>query len=561
MVEYEEADAGSAATAAGARAQVNDETPPRGPVLEDEQFHRLARYGEPEHVDAGRELFTSGDNSYDFFLLRTATVDIVREPTAIEPQRRIYRGGPGDFLGELNLLTGQYVYLTARVVSAGTVVRIGAAMVRRALAEQVDIGDILIAAFQQRREVISAAAGSSLELVGRPEAAETLALRTYLAQFLLPHSWLDAASDHGRSLMTLSGLGDDDLPAALVDGAVLRRATPGSVAEALGLTYRPDGAPVDLVVVGAGPAGLAAAVYGASEGLVTVLLDRTGLGGQAAKSARIENYLGFPNGVSGEDLTRLAMVQALKFGVRIYSPCTVTGLDLADHRRPTVLLHDGDRIQCRAVIAATGAHYRRLDIPQWEAFEKSSCIRYAATELDVRGYKNQPVTVVGGANSAGQAALSLAACGATVNLIIRGADLEARMSSYLTDRIRAHPRIQVHTDSTVRELAGEGTLTSIVAESSGGRQDRLDSRALFCFIGADPASGWLAGVSKDNAGFVLTDSQLPARSSGTPLPFQTSAPRVFAVGDLRSGSTKRVATAVGDGASAVSSVHAALASR
>ncbi|MEU7739805.1 FAD-dependent oxidoreductase [Nonomuraea sp. NPDC049158] len=324
---------------------MNDGAARRGPVLNDEQFRRLAAYGEVEHAEAGRDLYVSGDDSYDFFLLLTATVDIVRDATAIEPERLIFHGGPDDFLGELNLLTGQHVYLTARVVSAGTVVRIGVAKLRRALAEQDDIADLVLTAFRERREVIRSAAGDVLEIVG---------------------------------------------------GSVSRRATPRTLAELLGLIYRADGSAVDLVVVGAGPAGLAAAVYGASEGLVTVLLDRSGLGGQAAKSARIENYLGFPHGVSGSNLTRLAMIQALKSGVRIHSPCAVTGLDLSDDRRPTVLLEDGVRIPCRAVIAATGAHYRRLDIPQWATFEKSGCIRYAATELDVREYEHQPVAVIGG---------------------------------------------------------------------------------------------------------------------------------------------------------------------
>ncbi|SDY91542.1 thioredoxin reductase (NADPH) [Asanoa ishikariensis] len=350
--------------------------------------------------------------------------------------------------------------------------------------------------------------------------------------------------------MGQAGLGADELPAAVVNGAALRRATPLRLASMLGLTYRTDGRPVDLVVVGAGPAGLAAAVYAASEGLDTILLDRTGLGGQAAKSARIENYLGFPQGVSGEHLTRLTMVQALKFGVRIYSPCAVAGVDLTDDRRPAVLLDNGARIDCRAVITATGADYRRLDVPRWSAFEQTGCIRYAATELDVRGYENQPVTVVGGANSAGQAALSLAGHGATVNLVLRGTDLGARMSSYLTDRIRAHPLIRLHTGSAVRELTGDDRLTSVVVERPDGRQDRLESGALFCFIGARPMSGWLSGIATDENGFVRTDGGLP---------FQTSAARVFAVGDLRAGSIKRVATAVGEGASAVSSVHAALA--
>ncbi|MFF5294363.1 FAD-dependent oxidoreductase [Paractinoplanes globisporus] len=525
-----------------------DDDAPSGPVLSAEQFGRLAGYGEPEWAEAGQQLYTPGDDSYDFFLLGTATVDIVRDATPAEPERLIYRGFPGDFLGELNLLTGQHVYLTARVVSAGDLVRIGPATLRRAIAEHADLADVLLEAFRVRRDVIRAAAGSALRIIGRPDAAETLGLRTYVTQLYLPHAWLDAASPPGNELMRSAGVGAGDLPAALVNGAVLRRATPATVAGALGLTYRAGDGPPDLVVVGAGPAGLAAAVYGASEGLATVLLDRSGLGGQAAKSSRIENYLGFPQGVSGEHLTRLAMAQALKFGVRIFSPCPVAGLDLSDPDRPAVLLADGSRIESRAVIAATGAHYRRLDLPRWAAFEKAGCIRYAATELDVRAYENRPVAVVGGANSAGQAALSLAAHGATVNLIIRGAGLEAGMSSYLIDRIRVHPRIRLYAGATVRALDGDHRLSSVVVEQATGRS-RLDCHALFCSIGAVPASEWLTGVDTDSDGFVRTASP----------PYQTSAPRVFAVGDLRSGSTKRVATAVGEGASAVSSVHAVLA--
>ena len=522
-----------------------------GPVLDDEQFHRLAQYGEAEQVQAGRSLYASGDSSYDFFLLRTATVDVVREATAIEPERLAYRRGPGEFLGELSLLTGQQVFATARVVTAGEVVRIGPRRLRQLLAEQVDLADLLIEAFRARREILRSAAGSALEIVGRPAAAETLDLRTYVTQLLLPHSLIDATSPAGRALLRSVRVAEDDLPVAVVGGRALRRATPGTVAEALGLTYRSDGSDPDLVVVGAGPAGLAAAVYGASEGLVTVLLDGSGLGGQAAKSARIENYLGFPEGVSGEHLTRRGMLQALKFGVHIYSPCAVAGLDRSDEDRPVVLLKDGSRIAAGAVIAATGARYRRLDVPRWAEFERNGCIRYSATELDVRGYESQPVTVVGGANSAGQAAMSLAARGCTVHLVLRGADLGARMSAYLADRIRVHPRIEIRTGSALRELGGDDALSSIVVESAGGRRERVDCRSLFCFIGADPESDWLTGVDTDDAGFV--------RTSGGSLPFQTSARRVFAVGDLRSGSIKRVATAVGEGASAVASVHQVLA--
>ncbi|WP_436535531.1 FAD-dependent oxidoreductase [Actinoplanes sp. HUAS TT8] len=528
------------------------DNPPGGPRLDDEQFRRLAGYGTVEHAETGRRLYVTGDDTYDLFLLGSASVDIVREATTIEPEHRVYQGRPGDFLGELSLLTGQHVYLTARVVSAGDVVRVGAAGLRRVLAEQVDLADVLIEAFRARRDTIRAAAGNALEIVGRSGDVAARDLRTYVAQLLLPHAWFDADAVPGIALMRSAGIGEAELPAAVVNGTVLRRATPGALAEALGLTYRTDGRPADLVVVGSGPAGLAAAVYAASEGLATVLLDRSGIGGQAAKSARIENYLGFPQGVSGESLTRLAMIQALKFGVRIFSPCAVTDLDLSEPRRPTVLLADGSRVEARAVIAATGAQYRRLDIPRWAAFERAGCIRYAASELDVRGYEDQPVTVIGGANSAGQAALSLAARGATVDLVVRGADLGARMSSYLTDRIHKHPAIRLHTGAAVRDLLGTDTLESIVVGRDGARADRLDCRALFCFIGADPVSDWLTGVARDERGFVRTDGR-------SALPFQTSAARVFAVGDLRSGSIKRVATAVGEGASAVSSVHAVLA--
>lgn len=528
-------------------------------ALTDGQFQRLARYGRDERVEPGRILYATGDTSYDFFLLRTATVRAVRSATSIEPERVIYRRGPGDFLGELSLLTGQQVFLTVQVESAGTVVRIEAEKLRRLLAEQTDIADVLIETFRSRRELMRASAGSALEIVGHPEAAESLELRTYAGQMLLPHTWLDAVSPIGRALIEATDLTEDDLPAAVADGRVLRRATPGTVGEALGLTYRPDGRTADLVVVGAGPAGLAAAVYAASEGLNTVLVDGTGLGGQAAKSARIENYLGFPEGVSGEQLTRLAMIQALKFGVKIYAPCTVTGLDLTDERTPVVELTDGTRIATRAVIAATGAHYRRLGLPSWAAFEHAGSIRYAATELDCQGFESLPVTVVGGANSAGQAALSLAGRGAVVTLIVRDTDLGRRMSAYLADRIRAHPRISVRTGSAVGALAGERTLTAIGVDDRDGRREEVACHTLFCFIGADPVSDWMTGVAKDGAGFVLTDGHLPSVPGNAHLPYQTSAARVFAVGDLRSGSTKRVATAVGEGASAVSSVHRALA--
>ncbi|MDN3357267.1 cyclic nucleotide-binding domain-containing thioredoxin-disulfide reductase [Actinomadura sp. DC4] len=535
-----------------------DETASGEPTLSEEQFRRLAGYGRRESVEAGQVLYAGGDHSYDLVLLETAAAQVVREATLTEPGQVIYDRRPGEFLGELNLLTGQTVYLTARVTTAGTVSRVDPAALRRALAEQSDITDVLLEAFRVRREIMRTSAGEALEIVARPDEAGGRALRAYVTRLNLPHSWLDATSATGRAVMRAAGVEDEDLPIAVVGGEVLRGATPGTIGEALGLSFDADRGEVDLVIVGAGPAGLAAAVYGASEGLVTVLFDRAGPGGQAATSSRIENYLGFPGGISGEELTRRAMLQALKFGTAISTPCEVTGLDLADAESPVVTLQDGVRVRARAVIVTTGARYRRLDVPRWSEFEDAGHIRYSATELDLRGCESQPVTVIGGANSAGQAALFLASRGSSVDMVIRAAVIENGMSAYLADRVRVHPRIRVRVRSEIRALDGDDGLEAVVVEGPEGRRERLESRVLFCFIGAEPASGWLDGLALDDHGFVLTDSRLPAGTSASPLPFQTSAPRVFAAGDVRSGSMKRVASAVGEGAGAVAAVHTAL---
>ncbi len=367
--------------------------------------------------------------------------------------------------------------------------------------------------------------------------------------------------------MRVAGLGVADLPAVLLQGETLRRATPGLLAQKVGHAYRalPD-EEVDLVVVGGGPAGLAAAVYGASEGLKTVLLDAVAPGGQAAASARIENYLGFPNGLSGADLTSRAAVQALKFGARLYAPCEVAHLEVGG---PLLRLRlaDGATIDTRAVIVASGARYRKLPLDRWAEFEGAG-IHYAATELEVRDCAEQPATVVGGANSAGQAALYLASRGSQVALAVRAADLRAGMSAYLVDRLIEHPMVSVFTSTEVTALDGADRLEAVTLTDRTQRRCNPYSRARdpFCFIGAAPATEWLEGVAVDDAGFILTDVEIPAAAMGPgwhaarrrqPLPFETSVPGVFAAGDVRLGSMKRVAAAVGEGASAVASVHRA----
>ncbi|GII59855.1 thioredoxin reductase [Planotetraspora thailandica] len=533
-------------------------------LLSEEQFHRLADYGEREQVEVGDVLYTPGEKHYDLFLVESAALDVVRDATATEPEHVVYTRDAGEFTGELSLLTGQAVFLTARVRQAGIVVRIRASKFREVLSEQVDIADVLVEAFGVRRSIILESAGSVLEIIGTPNSAESRALRTFAARLQLPHLPLDAASIPGQTLMAVHGLTSEDLPAAVASERVLRRATPRDVAEAIGLTYEAAGHDVDLVVIGAGPAGLAAAVYGASEGLVTVLFDAAGAGGQAATSSRIENYLGFPRGISGEDLTRLALVQALKFGAQLYTPCDVAALDVTDPDGPSVTLSDGTRLRARAAIVATGARYRRLNVPRLDEFERLGHIRYAATELDARDCESNPVTVVGGANSAGQAALFLASRGSRVDLVVRGEGIRNSMSMYLARRLEAHPMVRLWPRTQIIGLTGNGALTGAVVRRPDAADQELESRAVFCFIGADPDTEFLACLSRDADGFILTDTRLAldgrqGNGQRPILPYQTSARRVFAAGDVRAGSMKRVASAVGEGAGAVASVHLLLA--
>ena len=539
------------------------------PRLSDAQLARLCSYGTPQTVIAGEVLYGPGDATYDFIVIEDATVEIVQPATRDAPKESLVRFGPGSFLGELNLLTGQAVYLIARVVEDGRVHRIAPAHFRRLMAEDPELSDILLEAFGARREILThSGASRGLELVGSAMDSATLALRTYAARRRLPHLWFDADAVAGQALMESASLTNADLPAAVIRERVLRRATPGELASALGLTYRrgDSSAPVDLTVVGAGPAGLAAAVYASSEGLTTVLLDSLGPGGQAAASSRIENYLGFPSGISGAELAERAETQALKFGARLSTPCEIVALDIDEHLR--AVLADRTEIPTRALIIATGARYRSLTLEHWDEFVGAG-IFYAATELEARPCADAPVTVVGGGNGAGQAALFLASCGCDVTVAIRRPEIESGMSRYLVDRLLANPKITVRRATEVTRLDGENALESISLGGPAGEMREQACNGLFCFIGAEPATSWLTDVALDEHGFVRTDVQLTSDQLGetwtalgrAPLPFETSVPGVFAVGDVRHGSMKRVAAAVGEGASAVRSVHAAIGVR
>ena len=535
------------------------------PTLDDSELAVLQALGSRRSVAVGEYLYREGDATYDFYVILSGAAEIVVRSDGEE--RIITRHGPGQFLGELNLLSGQRVYLSARVVEPGEVIVVPRAALHHLIATAPTLGDTILVAFLARRSALLSGASAAIRVVGSRFSPESLRVREFLARNRIPHEWLDPDRDAAvERLLREFAVTPGELPVVIVSGSVLRHPTPGGLAEYLGLTITslPERC-FDLVVVGAGPAGLAAAVYGASEGLQTLVVEMAAVGGQAGTSSRIENYLGFPTGISGGDLTQRAVVQAEKFGAHLTSPCTASSLrEEAGHL--VVRLSDGTDVAGRAVIVASGARYRRLDASRLADFEGNG-VYYAATEMEARLCAGSPVVVAGGGNSAGQAALFLAAAGSPVTVVIRGHDLDASMSRYLVDRIEADARIEVRTNSKITGLDGDRTLTSVRVTTADG-DTVFPCVALFSFIGADPAADWLSGCAAlDARGFVLTDRSLGEEHldgrwealGRRPLPFETSYPGLFAVGDVRAGSTKRVAAAVGEGSAAVRSVHEYLA--
>jgi thioredoxin reductase (NADPH) len=410
--------------------------------------------------------------------------------------------------------------------------------------------------------------GTGLRLVGSRRSRDAARLREFAARNRLPHVWIELEEDpNAEALLERFGAKSSETPVAIWQGKdVLKNPTNAELAEAIGLTVdAPRKQTYDLVVVGTGPAGLGAAVYGASEGLSTLALESIALGGQAGTSSRIENYLGFPVGLSGFELASRALVQADKFGARTAVPREAVGLERGKDGHYRIALSEGGEVVARSVIAASGARYRRLEVPRLERFEGVS-VHYAATEVEAQRCKGEEVAVVGGGNSAGQAALYLAGRTRRVYLLIRGDELGKSMSRYLVDRVMQAENVELLANTEVRELTGEERLEGIVVEDNrSGARRNLGAQALFVFIGAEANTGWLEGaVELDEHGFVLTggalersvlDRNLWWKLSREPYPLETNLPGVFAAGDVRTGSIKRVASAVGEGSMAVRLVH------
>ena len=467
-----------------------EEPPNRGgafPRLSDEHRDRLREVGNARRVDPGEVLFREGDESYNFFVVESGAVAIVEGYGT--DNRVIAIQGPHRFLGDLNLLTGARVYLTAVVRDPGEVIEVDVHRMRRLIADEEELGNIVLGAYLARRSVLIDV-GAGVRVIGSRFSPDTRRLREFLARNRVPYHWVDLEDDQEADAMLRAiDVAPADTPVVLGAGTVLRNPSTDELAREMGLGARGAPPPLcDVVIVGGGPAGLAAALYGASEGLDTQAVDAIAFGGQASTSSRIENYLGFPAGVSGSELAARAILQAKKFGARLVVPARAIGL-ARENNHFTIELDNGDVVNGRTMIVATGAQYRKLDVPNLERYEGVG-VYYAATQAESKMCEDDPVLVIGGGNSAGQAALFLSRYARSCRLMIRGGDLGKSMSRYLIDELDRHPQIELMTHSQVVALQGEHALEAVVVEDTRtGERRELDAKALFVFIGAEPHTG------------------------------------------------------------------------
>ncbi len=510
-------------------------------VLSGSQLETLAEHGEERTAALGETLFEIGDETYPFIAILEGEAAVLDGAG-----KEVVRHGALGFLGEMNLLSGQTVFLTAVVTEPMRYIAVDREVLRQLLFEDGSLSDLLLPAFVQRRELLQQRQGVGIEIVGPRDSSETRRLLDFARSMRLPHTWLDPG-ENVEVAAVVEALDPAEIPLVrLPGGAELRRPSNGELSRALGIGLElGQHEEVDLVVLGGGPAGLGAAVYGASEGLDTLVIERTVLGGQAGASRRIENYLGFPAGISGTELTSRAVSQARKFGARAATPYSARALKPGADRH-LVELDEGNEIAARAVLLATGAEYRRLPVADLDQYEGIS-VFYAAGPPEAQLCGGQRVGVIGGGNSAAQAAVWLARGGALVSLLHRRADLAETMSHYLIEELERYG-VAVRDGSEVGELHGEEGHLEAVTLTDG---TRLPLSFLFLFLGASPCTDWLGDVvARDPKGFVLTGQEAGAEGL-----LETSVAGVYAAGDVRAGSIKRCATAVGEGATIVRFVH------
>lgn len=539
------------------------------PVLTSTQLDDLRRYGATEERAArGAVLVEEGDRNFDFFVVLEGELEIGQHAHGQEREIVVHRAG--QFMGDTHSLSGRAAVVFARARTDLRFLRLAHDQLRKLVVERSELSDTFMRAFLNRRMALIQASFSSCRLIGSRYSSDTHRIREFLTRNQQPYEWIDLEKEQEiDSLLDSFGLTVEQTPVLLCSsGKMVLNPSNENIASCLGLDTVVEDHVVDLLVVGSGPAGLAATVYGASEGLEVVTIDSTGPGGQAGTSSKIENYLGFPNGISGRDLADRALQQAQKFGAQLASARTAKKLH-CEGAVYGVTFCDGTTVWARGLIIATGARYNRLGLPNLAQYEGKG-VYYACTQMEADLCRNGVAVVVGGANSAGQAAVFLAdRAKAEVHLVVRADSLEKSMSKYLIRRIEEMDNVHVHTHCQIAELTGEDHLEKVRIQcASEGSTIELSCASLFTMVGAVPNTDWLQGcVALDPKGFVLTGRDLGEQDlerSRWPLfrkPFlyETSKPRIFAVGDVRSDSTKRVATAVGEGSAAIMFMHRALA--
>jgi thioredoxin reductase (NADPH) len=540
------------------------------PTLDDAELAVIEPLAEACQFADGETIFRAGHADADMFVVREGAIEILNPA---DDDRHVVSHGPGQFTGDIDLLTRRPVIVTGVARGRTKLLRVPNNRLRMLLSKAPTLGDKLLVAVQERRRLLSGAGVIGLRIVGPGKCRDTMLVREFLFKNFVPFTWYDPESLQGQSLLTRWGSPKKSPVIECSDGQVLVNPGLRELAEAAGVWRTCPTDSVDLAIIGAGPAGLAAAVYAASEGVSTVVLDRLGPGGQAAASSKIENFIGFPSGLSGAELATRSVLQMLKFGATMVAPVTVERIEPAADRNGFHALHldCGTVLHARTVLLAAGVRWRKLEAEGAERFE-SAGIHYACTTVEALLYDELDVAVVGGGNSAGQAAMFLAECcrDRTVHMLVRRG-LSATMSDYLIDRIHATPNIILHEGAEIAAVHGGRTLESIVLKRSasvgdssgmnGEPPETLKVCAVFVFIGAEPGCSWLpSGISRDKLGYILTGvealqtGQWPL-TDREPCPLETTLPGILAAGDIRAGSTKRVGFAVGDGSLAVTCVH------
>jgi thioredoxin reductase (NADPH) len=531
------------------------------PTLNDKQFTVLERYGERRRLKSGEILFSEGDRHIPMFAIVSGTFELSRGTG--DTYRNLGMHGPGSFTGEVGTLAGRGAITTAHATSDCEVIVIDEESLRALVTAEAELSETIMRAYILRRVAYIQDQHSGVVVIGSSASWTTLVLRHFLSRNGQPSAYFDIVEhEEAKALLERHGATAADIPVVItLQGEVLKQPTNRAVADAIGLSPdRLNGERFDLVVVGAGPAGLAAAVYAASEGLRVAVLDTKAPGGQAGTSSKIENYFGFPTGISGQALAGRGLSQCRKFGAEVGVPIEVLGIECEEGKSFHLRLNYDEHVYARAVVIATGARYRKPLLERLEEFQGRG-IYYSATYMEAAYCANQELIIVGGGNSAGQAAVFLSGFARHVHIVIRGDGLSASMSSYLIRRIEAAANITVHVRTQVVELMGETQLESIKWDCQGTIEEK-PIRHVFLFLGAQPSTGWLGDcVALDKNGFVLTG---PDAAHQWPLErpphfLETSRPGIFAVGDVRSGSVKRVAAAVGEGAASIQSLHQYLA--